>query len=123
MRGCLEPGGAPARGSVEAKRNEDAATVGVCDADTASVVVDRLLDDREAQSGAGEAARGCGTVEAIEDVREIGRLDTRAVVADRDQAARASHLDGGARGAPLDRVVEHVVNRPLEPGRGGRHGV
>src|SRR5207302_10852944 len=76
-----------------------------------------LADDRETETGARQAARPGGAVEAVEDVRDVLLPEARPVVADREHAVREVHLDLSARRAPLDRVVDQVHDRALDLGR------
>ena len=82
------------------------------------MVVDGLLDDREPEPGAGQGASRGGAVEAVEDVRQIGVVDAGPVVAHCQHPVGEADVDGAAGRAPLDRVVEDVVDRALQPRAG-----
>jgi hypothetical protein len=74
-----------------------------------------LPDDCQPEPRAGHPASAQGTVEAVEDVRQIGLRDPWPVVSDLEVAvARHPNLDRIARRAPLDRVVEQILDRPVE---------
>ena len=55
-----------------------------------------------------------GAVEAVEHVREVGLVETRAVIADRERAVAQVDLDQPARRAPLVRVAEQVRDRAAD---------
>ena len=71
----------------------------------------------------GSDARVVGPVEAVEDVRQVGLLEARAVVAHAQPAAREVDLDAAVARAPLERVVHQVRDRALDPlGRAAHDG-
>ena len=82
------------------------------------MVVDGLLDDREPEPRAGQGARCGSPVEAVEHMRQIGLGDAGPVVAHRERPVGEPDLDRAVGRAPLDRVVEHVVDRALQPRAG-----
>src|SRR5581483_3195491 len=84
------------------------------DADAAVVRIGNLLHDRQAQAGAGCAARVERAVEAVEDERLVLRRDTGAAVADLHDAVSDRYIDRLAGRAPLPRVVEQVVDGTLD---------
>src|SRR5581483_11669486 len=70
--------------------------------------------DRQAQPGAGQAARLRRAVEAIEDAPEVGVRDAGPVVAHADLPRAHRDLDGASGRRPLASVVEEVRDRALE---------
>ncbi len=58
-------------------------------------------------------------VETVEDVREIGGIDSRPMVSYRDGPVLDRHLDGGAVSVPLDGVVEQISDRTCHRNRRG----
>src|SRR4051794_6945613 len=86
--------GLAASGPVRARKPEPhqgAAVLGTPGADPASVGFCHLLDDRQAQPGAGQLSGSRSTVEAVEHIREIVFVNAWAVVA-HDHLALA-HVD------------------------------
>ena len=73
--------------------SERAAAGRVRGLDPAAVRLGRLADDRQAEAGAGHAARAVGAVEAVEDVRQVGLVEPGPVVADRERAVGEVDLD------------------------------
>ena len=70
--------------------------------------------DREAEARAGQCPRLCGPVEAIEDVWQVIRGNSRPVVADLDRPAGRRDADAALRRAPFQRVVDQVADRPFQ---------
>src|SRR5918994_4479317 len=86
--------------------------------DAAPGCLDDLPHDREPQARSGEVPRRGRAVEAVEDVRQVLRVDPRTVVTDRDLAVRRdADLDRPLGRTPLRGVVEQVADRALQ-GRG-----
>jgi len=73
-----------------------------------------LAHDREAQPGARQPARFVGTVEAIEDVREVLAREPGPVVAHDQLAVRQPDLNGLADGTPLESVVDEVGHGAMD---------
>ena len=92
-----------------------AATGSVGGADAAAVLLGDLADDRQPEAGARAPARGRAAVEAVEQVREILRVDAGPVVAHAHAVHVDAHLDDAALRRVLGRVVEQVVDRAREP--------
>ena len=88
------------------------------------MALDGLLDDREPEPRAGQGTSRSGPVEAVEDVRQVGLGDPGPVVAHGQPPVGEPDLDGAAGRAPLDRVVENVVDAraraAIGPRRTGR---
>jgi len=74
----------------------------------------RLAHDRQPESRAGQPARVLGPVEAIEEVRKVLRVESRTRIAHREDAVAEGDVALAARGAPFDRVVEQVRDRPAD---------
>src|SRR5438105_15865408 len=95
---------------LQAKR-EAAALAGLApDLDLAAEEPRVLLRDREAQAGAGTAARRVGLVEPLEQVRQVLGRDSGALVGDLDEGAGpvASDSNRDAVAAVLERVADEV---------------
>src|SRR5439155_13580928 len=90
------------------------------DAYPPTVKLDRVLHDREAEprSTLGPRSSAIDPVEAFEEPRHVLGLDPAAGVLDRDPHPPhlASHRDAnGPRISVLDRVLDEVVERDLDP--------
>src|SRR5262249_24808036 len=83
--------------------------------DGCPVAVGDLLDDGEAEPGAGHAPGTGRAVKAVEDVRDVGRIDALPVVAHHHRPAFDGDLDRRAGGAPLGSVVDQVRHRSADP--------
>ena len=70
--------------------------------------------DREAEVRAGQCPRLGRPVEAIENVRQVVRGNSRAVVADLDFPVGRRDADAAVRRAPFQRVVDQVSDRPFQ---------
>ncbi len=73
-----------------------------------------VRDDGEAEPGAGQRAGGRRSVEAVEDVRQVGVVDARAVVGDRDPTGLDEDRHRRPVGTELHGVVDQVRQRPIE---------
>ena len=91
--------GRPQSFSRQAQREERAAAGRVRRLDLAAVRLGDVPDDREPEARAGQAARGRGAVEALEDEREVSIVEAGAVVAHGRRAvprpSRRRRLPGG----------------------------
>src|SRR3954469_11877109 len=87
------------------------------DLDIASEQASVLESDREAQPTSGTGPGGVPLVEAVEDVDEPVRSDSRALVAHLDEAAQAvlSHPDRDVSAPVLEGVADQIGRDPLEP--------
>src|SRR3954453_17170711 len=89
--------------------------------DAAPVSFGGLAGDREPETGARLPAGVVGPVEALEDVRQVGGRETRAVIAPGEDAVVEGQFDHAARRAPLDRVVEQVRDGAVDAVRLATH--
>jgi hypothetical protein len=89
--------------------------------DRSAVVFCYLADDGQSQAGAGDGAGRWRTVEAVENVRQVLRRDTGAVVPDGELGRVQAYLDGSAGGGEFGRVVQQVPDRDLDAGRVTRY--
>jgi hypothetical protein len=98
----------------QAQLEARAAAGSLVDCDRAAVRLGDLAHDRQAQAGAGTAARAAAAVEAVKDVGAVRGRNAGAMVAHRQHAAPQVDLDDRPVGAVLRRVVEQVVDCPPE---------
>ena len=102
------------RGLLQREADLRAAVGSVRCPDPPVVALDDLLDDRETEPRPGLGASQGRAVEAVEHVGLVLGRDARPAVADDHVGPRDRDLDGRARGAVLDRVVDEVRDRSLE---------
>src|SRR4030095_786363 len=86
------------RGAVEPDRDPGAAALGALGDDLAAVGLGYLPDDREPEARPRHRPRRTRPVEAIEDVRQVGIVDARAVIPDLDRAVGDADVELAARG-------------------------
>src|SRR5499427_5774910 len=76
-----------------------------------------LAHDGQPEPRARHAARGRSPPESVEDVRQIGGVDARPMVAYGELVVSDAHLHQAALRAPLARIVEKVGDGAVEPPR------
>ena len=87
---------------------------------SAPIGFDRLLHDRQAESGSGGGPGGGRPIEAVEHPGQIRLRDPGAVIAPSHGSRFHPHFDLDAGWVPLAGVVEKVPQSSLE--LGGAHG-
>src|SRR6185436_12325424 len=86
------------------------------DRDAAAVLLDDLPADRQPDPGAGKLVAPVQALEHSEDLLEILRIDTQAVVVDRERPGRAAISCGGDVNSrdPRTLVLDGVADQVLE---------
>jgi len=107
VRWEAEPDGRPALRAVRGER-------------LATVVPGHLGHDRQPETGPGEAAGLCASVETFKDGRQFPLGDAGTAIGDGEHTVADRDGHGSARGIELDGVVHQIRDGPLH-GRGVHH--